>query len=66
MILLKRLRQARERAAMTQAELAEKAGVTRVAVVRIEGGGPARPSTARRLARVLGVKPSELMDEETS
>jgi transcriptional regulator with XRE-family HTH domain len=64
MILLRRLRQIRERAALTQAELASKAGVTRVSVLRIEGGQPARPSTTRRLARALGVKPSELMDAE--
>ena len=66
MIRLKRLRRIRERAALTQGELAEKAGLTRVSVVRIEGGQPARPSTTRRLARALGVKPGDLMEEETS
>ena len=66
MVLLKRLRQVRERAAMTQGELAQKAGLSRVSVVRIEGGQPARPSTTRRLARALRVKPSDLMEVETT
>jgi len=49
---------------MTQKELAEKAELSRVAVVRLEAGTPARPSTTRRLAKALGVKPAALMDTE--
>ena len=63
MVVLVRLREFRERAAMTQQELAEKAGLSRVAVVRLEGGTSARPSTTRRLARALRVRPSDLMEE---
>jgi DNA-binding XRE family transcriptional regulator len=63
MIMLKKLRYFRERAALTQRELAEKARLTRVSVVRIEAGRPARPTTTRRLARALGVEAHELMGE---
>jgi transcriptional regulator with XRE-family HTH domain len=49
---------------MTQDELADKAGLTRVAVTRLEGGTPARPTTTRKLARVLGVKPADLMAQQ--
>lgn len=65
MLVLKKLRRLRERAALTQAELAAKAGLTRLSIIRIEAGQPARPTTTRRLARALGVKPNDLMDEET-
>jgi len=62
-MVLARLREIRERAAMTQQELAEKSELSRVAVVRLEGGTPARPSTTRRLARALRVRPADLMEE---
>jgi transcriptional regulator with XRE-family HTH domain len=62
MMVLKGLRQIRERAALTQEELAEKAGLTRVAVTRLEGGTPARPSTTRRLAKALRVRPVDLIE----
>ncbi len=48
---------------MTQQELADKAGITRVALSRIESGqAEPRPTTVRRLAQVLRVEPDALMD----
>lgn len=59
---LPRLRATRERALLTQAELAERAGLQRVTVNRIETGATeARISTVRRLAAALGVDPGALM-----
>jgi len=54
MPVLRRLRELRIRAGLTQLELAEKAHVARTTVVRLEGGNPeARPTTLRQLARAL-------------
>jgi transcriptional regulator with XRE-family HTH domain len=61
-MVLSRLREIREREALSQEDLAERAGLTRVTVTRLEGGQPARPSTTRRLARALRVRPSDLME----
>ena len=63
MAKLTRLRAIRERAALTQRELAEQAGITPVQVSRIERGeAEPYPSTVRKLAAVLKVKPAELME----
>ncbi len=59
-----RLRLARERRVLTQADLATKAKVTVVAISRIENGrldGTPRQSTVRRLARALKVDPAWLL-----
>jgi transcriptional regulator with XRE-family HTH domain len=61
-VKLTRLRTWRERKALTQDELAELAGVSRQTVVKLEGGLEPRPPTIRKLAKALGVEPSELMD----
>ena len=59
---LPRLRECRERALLTQAELAEKAGVSEVTINRLENGRHApRFSTVRKLAAALGVPPTDLM-----
>ena len=64
-VKLTRLRFVRERAALTQRELAERAGVTYVQISRIERGeAEPYPSTVRKLATALGVAPSELMAPE--
>lgn len=48
---------------LTQAELAEKAGVSRASVwAMVKKGRSSRPDTVGKVARVLGVKPSELLD----
>jgi DNA-binding XRE family transcriptional regulator len=52
---------ARRGRALTQAELAERAGVGRLTVIRLEAhGGRADPSTVRALARALRVPISRL------
>jgi transcriptional regulator with XRE-family HTH domain len=62
-IVISRLRPLRERKALTQRELARDAGVTQSTIQRLEAGlQEARPSTIRKLARALGVKPVDLMD----
>ena len=56
------LRRARERALLTQAELAERAGIQRATVNRIETGATAaRFTTVRKLAAALDIDPTELM-----
>ena len=61
---LRRLRELRERAFLTQAELGAKAGIAEVTINRLERGHTsARISTVRKIAEVLGVHPSELVGE---
>ena len=57
------LRRERQRRALTQKELAEKAGVSYVTVSRMENGntGPVKPPTLRKLAAALGVAPDVLI-----
>jgi predicted transcriptional regulator len=58
------LREIRESKFLTQQDLAERAGVSRVVIVRLESGNvPARFSTVRKLAEALGVEPRELVGE---
>ena len=62
-VRLARLRAWRERRALTQEELAKKAGITRVALSRIEtGAAEPHPRTTRALARALNVQVEALMD----
>ena len=61
----------RERAFLTQAELAEKSGVSEGTINRIEAGKhEPRISTIRKLAKALNVSPDELVrsseDQQTS
>ena len=58
----KNLKELRMRAALTQAELAEKAGLTTAAVARIERDeAEPRMTTIRKLADALDVKPAKLV-----
>jgi transcriptional regulator with XRE-family HTH domain len=57
-----RLRLERERAALTQEALADRAGLTRTTITRLERGGSAHLSTIYRLAKALRVRPDRLMD----
>lgn len=60
---LARLKLRRLRKALTQQQLAEKAGVNRTTIVRLEAGyDHPSPTTVRRLADVLGVEPEDLME----
>jgi transcriptional regulator with XRE-family HTH domain len=48
--------------ALTQEELADRAGITATALSRIERNeAEPRPSTLRKLAAALGVEPRELI-----
>jgi transcriptional regulator with XRE-family HTH domain len=59
------IREQRVRRFMTQEELARAAGISLRQLVRIEKN-EVEPhfSTIRKLAKALGVEPSELVDEE--
>lgn len=60
--VLAHLHDMRVRAALSQADLAEMAGVARTTIIRLEHGDPnVLPSTLRKLARALKVKPAELI-----
>jgi transcriptional regulator with XRE-family HTH domain len=60
---LTRLRRLREEAALTQQELAEKSGVSRAALVKIEScESEPRASTLRKIAAALGARPRDLME----
>lgn len=60
-----RLKDLRERAYLTQEDLARKTHITVATVSRIERGErQPRVSTIRKLARALGIKPAELMEDE--
>lgn len=61
---LPRLREWRERRGYTQRGLAAEAGVSERSIASYEGGRNARPNTANKLARVLGITPEDLMDLE--
>lgn len=58
-----RLRELRDRASLSQEELAEKAGVSRATIADLEAGKrTAWPKTRRKIAEALGVEPHELTD----
>ena len=57
-----KLRELRRRRVLTLEELAEKAGVGRNTIWRLEDGGVgAPPRTIRKLAKALNVEPEELV-----
>ena len=58
------LRRRRQEAALTQVELAGRAGVTPLTIVHLEAGHPARMSTLRKISRALKVKPADLMAKQ--
>lgn len=56
------LRRLRILAALSQGELAEKAGLQRQTISRLENGGEAGMPTVRALATTLGVEPRDLIE----
>jgi transcriptional regulator with XRE-family HTH domain len=56
------LREWRRYRAMSQADLAQRAGITEATISRLEqpGHSPPRPSTIRKLADALAIAPYEL------
>jgi transcriptional regulator with XRE-family HTH domain len=62
--VLHRLKDIRVSQYLTQQDLAERSGVSRVSIIRLESGTvPARFSTLRKLAAALGVEPKALVGE---
>jgi transcriptional regulator with XRE-family HTH domain len=62
---VEKFRQLRRQRVLTMEELAEKAGVGRNTVWRLEHGVMgAQPRTIRKLARALGVEPEDLVKSE--
>ena len=60
-----KLRELRRRRVLTLQELAEKAGVGRNTIWRLEHGVMgAQPRTIRKLAKALGIEPEELVRAE--
>jgi len=60
--VLTHLKEFRQRAALSQADLADRAHVARTTIIRLEAGDPnVQPLTLRKLARALKVKPAELI-----
>lgn len=62
MLVLTNLRRLRERAALSQRTLAERARVSAATVIRAEKGLPMRFETTRKLATALGVAPVALTE----
>ena len=61
-----RLREWRERAALSQGELAARSGISRATIADLEAGNRgAQPKTVRRLAEALYIEPEELYGEPT-
>jgi transcriptional regulator with XRE-family HTH domain len=65
MVPLPRLRMLRQRRLLTIEQLAERAGVNKNTISRIENGAEApQAATIRKLARALEVDPEQLMGPE--
>ena len=61
-----KVRAARERAFLSKSELADRAGLNRNTIGRIEDSGPTEvyPRTIRRIAEALSVDPASLVPQE--
>lgn len=67
MIDVFKLRQARERKALSQRDLSKISGVAQATIAQLERGErSARPTTLRKLSQALGVEPSALLPETTA
>jgi len=55
-----RVRALRYQHALSQIDLAARAGLDRFTIMRLERGSPVRPSTLRRVAHALGVPPTAI------
>lgn len=49
---------------LTQGELADLAGITSTAISNFERGRPASFTSVKRLAKALGIEPSQLISSE--
>lgn len=59
-VQLPRLREQRIRRAFSQQELADRSGLSRTTILKLEAGRDAWPQTARKLAKALHVKVTDL------
>ena len=57
-----RVRRLRQEKFLTMDELSARSGVHVQTIIRVEKGQPAKASTIRKLAKALGVEPSELAE----
>lgn len=55
------LRQWRRYSLLTQSDLAEKAGVTKGTIIRVEAGGFMNYANIKALAAALGITPQQLL-----
>jgi transcriptional regulator with XRE-family HTH domain len=63
---LSKLEQLRKKNVLTQQELGDRAGLTKLTIHRLEQGQiRARPSTIRKIAAALNVEVNDLFDQET-
>lgn len=53
--IAEQIKKAREAADLSQHELADRAGVSRPSVARVEAGGDVNTATLRKIAQVLGL-----------
>ncbi len=58
-----KMRELRINQGLSQRRLAERAGVSNTSVWKIERGGGANPATLKKLADVLGVRPTDLLKQ---
>lgn len=59
-VQLPRLREQRIKRAFSQQELADRSGLSRTTIIKLEAGRDAWPQTARKLARALHIKVTDL------
>jgi transcriptional regulator with XRE-family HTH domain len=60
---VEKLQELRINQGLSQRQLAEKAGLSPGAVWRLEERGSGRPDTLKKLADVLGVRPTDLLNK---
>lgn len=64
--MLKRIKELRKAAGLSQEQLAARAGLTHVTVGNAEKGNRVTITTATKLAKALGVQLASILDEEVN